>query len=107
MGLGMMVLVQIGEGGKPIGGGLLGLTAAIHLGVDREGGATHVDHLALEGDDVAGKDGELEIDAVEYQQDRILGVDILGYGKIGAFQKPFGASSGKEGLMVIKVGQFD
>ena len=103
----MMVLVQIREGGETVGGGLLGLAAAVHLGVNGEGRAPHVDHLALEGDDVTGKDGELVIDAVKHQKNCVLGIDILCHGEIGTFQKPFGASSCEEGLMVVEVGKLD
>ena len=107
MGSGVMVLIQIGEGGETIGGGLLWLTAAVHLGVDGEGAASRVDHLALEGDDVAGKDGKLKVDAMQHEQNRVLGVDILCHGKIGALQKPLGTSSCKKGLMVVEIGEFD
>ena len=107
MGLGVVVLVQVREGGEAVGCGLFGFTAAIHLGIDGEGGASRVDHLAFEGDDVAGEDGEFEIDAVEYQQDGVLGVNILRHGKIGAFQEPLGASSREESLVVVEVGEFD
>ena len=47
------------------------------------------------------------------QQDRtpkhvfVLGVNILSYGKIGAFQEPLGASSSEESLVVVEVGEFD
>lgn len=67
MRLGVVVLIQIGEGGEAIGGSLFRLAAAVHLGIDGKGRAPHVDHLALEGDDVASEDGKLEIDAVKHQ----------------------------------------
>ena len=102
-----MILIQIGEGGKSVGGDLLGLTAAVHLGVDGEGAATCVDDLALVGDDVAGKDGELEIDAMKHQQDRVFGVDILRDGEIGTLQEPLRAPPGEEGLMMVQVGKLD
>ena len=105
--LGVMVLVKVGEGCKAVGSGLFRFTTAVHLGIDGEGRASRMDHLAFEGDDVACKDGELEVDAVEYEQDGVLRVNILRYGEIGALQKPFGASSSKEGLMVVEVGEFD
>lgn len=107
MGLGAMVFVQVGEGGEAVGGRLFGFTAAVHLGVDGEGALACVDHLALEGDDVASEDRELEIDAMEYQQDGVLGVNILSHGEIRALQKPFGASASEEGLMMVEVGEFD
>jgi len=107
MGSGVMVLVQIGEGGEAIGGGFFRLAAAVHLGVDGEGAASRVDHLALEGDDITSKDGKLEVDAMQHEQNRILGVDILCHGKIGALQEPLGTSSGKKGLMVVEVGKLD
>lgn len=107
MGFGVVVLVQVGESGEAVSCGLLGLAAAVHLGIDGEGGAPYMDHLALEGDDVAGEDGELEVDAVKHQQDRVLGVNILRHGEIRAFQEPLGASSGEEGLVVVEVGELD
>ena len=107
VGLGVVVLVQIGESGETVGGGLFGLAAAVHLGIDGEGGAPCVDHLALEGDDVAGEDGKLEVDAVKHQKHGVFGVNILGHGEIGAFQEPLGTSSGEEGLVVVEVGEFD
>ena len=107
VGLGVVVLVQIREGGEAVGSCLFGLAAAIHLGIDGKGRAPHMDHLALEGDDVAGEDGKLEVDAVKYQQDCVLGVNILCHGEIGAFQEPLRAPSGKEGLVVVEVGQLD
>ena len=103
----MMVLVQIGEGGETVGGRLFGLATAVHLGVDREGAFSRVNHLALEGDDVAGENGEFEIDAVEYKEHGVLGVNVLCHSEIGAFQKPLGASSSEKGLVVVKVGELD
>lgn len=103
----MMVLIQIREGGESVGGDLLRLTAAVHLGIDGQCAFPCVDHLAFESDNVTGENGELEVDAVEHQQNGILGVDILCHGEIGAFQKPFGASSSEEGLMVVQVSEFD
>ena len=107
MRLGVVVLVKVGESGKAVGSGLFRFATAVHLGLDGEGGASRMDHLAFKGDDVARKDGELEVDAVEHEQDGVLRVNILRYGEIGAFQKPLGASSSKEGLMVVEVGEFD
>ena len=107
MGLGVMVLVQIREGGKAVSGCFFRFAAPIHLCIYGEGRAPHVDHLALESDDIASEDGELEVDAVEHQQDRVLGVNILRHGEIGAFQEPLGAPSGEEGLVVVQIGELD
>lgn len=78
-----MVFVQIGKGGEAISSDFFGLTAAVHLRVDRQGAAAHGNDLALEGDDVAGKDGELEVDAVEHEKDCVFRVNILRHSKIG------------------------
>ena len=43
-----------------------------------------MDYFALESHDIASKNGKFEINAVEYQQDGVLGVNILGHSKIGA-----------------------
>lgn len=107
MRLGVVVLIQIGEGGEAVGCGLLGLATPIHFCIYGEGGSSGMDHLALEGDDVAGKDRELEVDAMQHQQHGVLGVDILGHGEIGTLQEPLGTSSGEEGLVVVEVGEFD
>ena len=107
MGPGVMAFVQIGESGKAVGCGLLRLPAAVHLGIDGQCAFPCVDHLAFESDNVTGENGKLEVDAMEHQQNGILGVDILCHGEIGAFQKPLGASSSKEGLMVVQVSEFD
>ena len=107
MGPGTVVLIQIREGGESVGSGPLRFAAAVHFGIDREGALARVDYLALESDDVTGENRELEVDAVQHEQDGVLGVNILSYGKIGAFQEPLGASPGKESLVVVEVGQLD
>lgn len=107
MGLGVVVLIEIGEGGEAIGSGLFGFATPVHLGIDGECRAPGVDHLTLKGDDVAGEDGKLEVDAVKHQQDGVFGVNVLCHSKIRAFQEPLGASSREEGLMVVEVGEFD
>ena len=85
MWLGMVILVQIGESGEAVGGDFFGLTAAIHFCVDRQSAATHRDDFALEGNDVARENRELEIDAMEHQQDGVLCVNILRHSEIGTF----------------------
>ena len=107
MWLAMMVLVQIGERGEAVGGHFFGFATAVHLGVDRQSAAPHVDDLAFEGDDVARENREFEIDAMQHKEDSVFGVNVLCHGKIGAFQKPFGASASEEGLMMVEVGKFD
>lgn len=107
MWLAMMVLVQIGERGEAVGGHFFGFAAAVHSGIDRQSAAPHVDDLAFEGDDVARENREFEIDAMQHEEDGVFGVNVLCHGKIGAFQKPFGASAREEGLMMVEVGKFD
>ena len=104
---GMVVFVQVGESGEAIGGDFLGLTATIHLRIDGQGAASHRDDLALEGDDVASEDWELEIDAVKHKKNGVLRINILCYSKIGTLQEPLGATACKEGLVVVEVGEFD
>ena len=67
---------------QAIGSDFLWLTAAVHLRVDRQRATTHRDDLALESDNVAGKDREFEVDAVEHEKDSVLCVNILCYSKI-------------------------
>ena len=107
MWLAVMVLVEIGERGKAVGGHFLRFAAAVHFGVDRQSAAPHMDDLAFEGDDVARENREFEIDAMQHEEDSVFGVNILCHGEIGAFQKPFGASAREEGLMMVEVGEFD
>ena len=66
-----------------------------------------MDDLALEGDDVACKNRELEVDAVKHEQDGVFGINILCHCKIGAFQQVLGTTASKKGLMVVEVGEFD
>ena len=107
MRLAAVVLVEIGEGGKAVGGDFLRLAAAVHLGVDRQRAASHMDDLALEGDDVARKNREFEVDAVKHQQDGVFGVDVLRHSEIRALEEILRATTRKEGLMVVKVGKLD
>ena len=104
---GLVVLIQVGEGGEAIGGSLLGFPTSIHFCIYGKGRAPRMDHLALESDDVAGEDGELEVNAMEHEQDGVFRVNILGNGKIGTFQEPLGTPSSEEGLVVVQVGEFD
>ena len=107
MWLAVMVLVEIGERGKAVGGHFLRFAAAVHFGVDRQSAAPHMDDLAFESDDVARKNRELEVDAMQYKQYSIFCVNILCHSEVGTFQKPFGATAREEGLMVVEVGKFD
>lgn len=107
MGLGMVVLVKIGESGEAVSGDFFGFAAAVHFCVNRQGAAACGDYLALEGDNVARENRELEVDAVEHQKDGVLCVNILRHSEIGTFQEILGATTCKEGLVVVKVGEFD
>lgn len=107
MWLAVMVLVEIGEGGKAVGSHFFGFAAAVHLGVDRQSAATHMDDLAFEGDNVACENREFEIDAMQHEKDGVFGVDVLCHSEIGAFQEPLGASAREEGLVMVKVSKFD
>ena len=107
MRLAVMVLIKIGEGGKAVGGDFFRLAAAVHLRVNRQRAAPDMDDLALVSDNVAREDRKLEIDAVEYEQDGILGVNILRHSEIGTLQKLFGATTCKKGLVMVQVGEFD
>ena len=107
MRLAMMALVKIREGGETIGGNFLGFAAAVHLGVDRQRAAAHVDDFALEGDDVACEDGELEVDAVKHEQDGVLGVNILGDREIGALQEILRTTTCKKGLVMVQISKLD
>ena len=82
MRFGMVVFVQVGEGGKAVGGDFLGFAAAVHFCIHSQGAATYGDDLALESDDVTSENRELEVDAMEHQQDGILCVNILRHSEI-------------------------
>ena len=103
----MVVFVEIREGGEAVGGDFFGLAAAVHFRVNRQSAATHGDDLALEGDNVARENRELEVDAVEHQKDGVLCINILSHSEIGTFQEILGATTCKKGLMVVEVGEFD
>lgn len=103
----MVVLIQIGEGGKAVGGDSLGLAAAVHFGIDGQRAASHRDDLALESDNITCKNRELEVDAMEHEQDGILRVNILRHSEIGTLQEPLRATAREEGLVVVEVGEFD
>ena len=103
----MVVLIQIRESGKAVSGDPFGLATAIHFRVNSQGAAAHGDDFALEGDDVARENRELEVDAVEHQKDGILRVNILRHSEIGTFQEILGTTTCKESLMVVEVGEFD
>ena len=107
MGLGVVVFVQIGEGGEAVGGDFFGFAAAVHLCVNRQGAAPGGDYLALVCDDVARKNRELEVDAVKDEKNGVLRVNILRHSEIGAFQEILGATTCKKGLMMVEVGEFD
>ena len=107
MGLGMVVFVQIGEGGEAVGGDFFGFAAAVHFCVNRQGAAACGDYLALVGDDVARENRELEVDAVKHQKNGVLRVNVLRHSEIGAFQKILGTTTSKKSLVVVEVGEFD
>ena len=85
VGPGMMVFIEIREGSEAISSDLFRLTAAVHSCINGEGAAPCSNHLALVCDDIASENRELEIDAVEYEQDSILRVNILRHSEIGTF----------------------
>ena len=103
----MVVFIKIGEGGKAVGGDFFGFAAAIHFCVNRQGAAPGGDYLALESDNVTCENRELEIDAVEHQKDGIFRINILRHSEIGTFQEILGATTCKESLVVVEVGEFD
>lgn len=107
MRTGMVVFVQVGEGGEAVGGDFFRFAAAVHFCVNGQCAATHGDDLALEGDDVACENRELEVDAVEHQKDGILCINVLRHSEIGTFQEILGATTCEEGLVVVEVGEFD
>ena len=81
----MVVFIQIGESGEAVGGDFFGLTAAVHFRVDRQSASTDIHDLALESDDVARENRELEINAMEDEKDGVLCVNILRHSEIGTF----------------------
>ena len=103
----MVVFVQIGESGKAVGGDFFGLAAAVHFCVNRQSAASSGDYLALEGDDVACENRELEVDAVEDEKDSVLRINILRHSEIGTLQEPLGATPREKGLVMVEVGEFD
>jgi len=103
----VVILIEVGEGRETIGSNLFGFSAAVHLRVNRQGATTYMDDLALESDDVAREDGELEVNAVQYEQNGVLGVNILRHSEIGTLQEVLGAATCEEGLVVVEVGEFD
>ena len=107
VGTGMMVFVQVREGGETVGGDFFGLAAAVHFCVDGQGTATGGDYLALESDNVAGENREFEIDAVENEQNGVLRINILRHSEIGTLQEPLRTTTREKGLVVVEVGEFD
>lgn len=103
----MVVFVQIGESGKAVGGDFFGFATAVHLRVNRQCAATHGDDLALESDNVAGKNRELEVNAVEDKKDGVFRINILRHSEIGTFQEILGTATCEESLVVVEVGKFD
>lgn len=102
-----MVFVQVGESGEAIGGDFFGFAAAVHFRVNGQCAATHGDDFALESDDVASKNRELEIDAVEDKKDGVFRINILRHSEIGTFQEILGTATCEESLVVVEVGEFD
>ncbi len=107
VGTRMVILVQVGERGEAVGGDFFRLAAAVHFCVNGQCAATHGDDLALESDDVASENRELEINAVEDEQNGVLRINILRHSEIGTFQEILGATTCKEGLVMVEVGEFD
>ena len=103
----MVVFVQIGEGGETIGGDFFGLTAAVHFCVDGQGAATHGDDFALESDNVAGENRELEINAMKDEKNGVLRINILRHSEIGTLQEPLRTTTREKGLVMVEVGEFD
>ena len=58
-------------------------------------------------DNVAGKNRELEVDAVEDEKNGVFRVNILRHSEIGTLQKILGATTCEESLVVVEVGKFD
>ena len=79
----MVVFIQIGEGSEAVGSDFFGLATTVHFCIYRQCTAAHGDDLALEGNDVASKNRELEVDAMKHKQDGILRVNILRHSEIG------------------------
>lgn len=107
VGTGMVVFVQIGESGEAVGGDFFGFAAAVHLRVNRQCAATNGDDFALEGDDVARKNRELEVDAMEDEKNGVFRVNILRHSEIRTFQKILGTTTCEESLVMVEVGEFD
>ena len=107
VGTGMVVFIQIGEGGETVGGDFFGLAAAVHFGVNGQGTTANGNDFALESDDVAGENREFKINAVEDEQDGVFRVNILRHSKIGTFQEILGAATCEKSLVVVEVGEFD
>ena len=107
MRLGVVVFVQIGEGGKAVSGDFFGLAAAVHSSINGQGAAPCSNHLTFEGDDVARENRELEVNAMEHQKNGVLRVNILRHSKIRTFQEILGTTTCEEGLVVVEVGEFD
>ena len=102
-----MVFIQIGESGEAVGGDFFGFTAAVHFRVDRQSASTDIHDFALEGDDIARENRELEIDAMEDEKDSVFRVNILRHSEIRTFQEILGATTCKESLVVVEVGELD
>ena len=107
MRLGMMVFIEIGEGGETVSGNFFGFAAAIHFRINSKCAATHGNDLALEGDNVTRENRELEVDAMEHEKDCILRVNILRHSEIGTFQEILGATTCEESLVMDEVGELN
>ena len=107
VGLGMVVFVQVGEGGEAVGGDFFWLAAAVHFRVNGQGAATYGDDFALKSDDVAGENRELEVDAVEDEKNGVFRINILRHSEIGTLQEPLRATACEKGLVVVEVSEFD
>ena len=103
----MVVLVQIGEGCEAIGGDFFGFAAAVHLCINRQCAAANGNDFTLESDNVAGKNRELEVDAVEDEKNGVFRINILSYSEIGTFQEILRTATCEKSLVVVEVGEFD
>ena len=102
-----MVFIQVRESGEAVGGDFFGFAAAVHFRVDRQSASTDIHDLALESDDVARENRELEVDAVEDKKDSVFRINVLRHSEIRTFQKILGATTCEESLVMVEVGEFD
>ena len=104
--LGVMILIEIREGGEAVGGNLTRLAAAVHLGVDSQGGASSCYDFAFISYYISCENRELEVDAMEHQKHCVFGVNILSHSEIRALQEIFRTAACEKCLMMVQVGEF-